>query len=105
MANLHGFVGQVDGLRAQVDLADLTLGTGLRGVRDDLVLELLADRVGPDDGAVLGELDAVVDELVGVQVVDRLGSISVTRPMRKIPSSPSMTAVGRVDLGGEERRR
>ncbi len=89
---------------AQVDLADLTLRAGLRGIRDDLVLELLADRVAAHDGAVLGEVDAVVDDACRCTA-----SLTVSGVDLGHAADPEDAVLAfddgrrRVDLGGEER--
>ena len=66
----------------------------LRRIRDELVLELLADDVATDDRPVLRQVEPVVDDLLGIGGSTDSGAISVTRPIRKIPSSPSTTSVG-----------
>ena len=71
VADLHGVGAQGDGGRGHVDLRDLALRTGLDRIRDDLVLQLLADDIAAHDLAVLRKVDVVVDQLVLVGLLHR----------------------------------
>ena len=84
VADLDRVVRELDRRRLRLDLGGLPLRPGLARVGDELVLELGPDHVAADHRAVLGEVDAVVDERVGIGLVDGLRGISVTRPIRKI---------------------
>ena len=88
-------VGGWRGLRRlEVDLRHLALRAGAGDVGDDLGRQLVVDDVAGEDRPVLGQVDLVVLDLGLVGVVDGLGTISDARPIRKMPSVPSTTAVG-----------
>ena len=73
MADLDRVGAQVRGFLADVDLGHAALGRRPGQVADDLGLELVVEHVGGEDGAVLVEAHAVVDDLGLVGRVHRLG--------------------------------
>ena len=93
MADLDRRLRDLDVAGRDVDLGDLALRAGLAGVGDDLVLELGGSRRrGRPRGTWRGR------RLRSASWSDRArrprsAAISVTRPIRKMPSSPSMTSV------------
>ena len=63
-------IGELGLWLGDVDLADLPLRSGLDGVGDDLVVELLMENVAGHDRPVLAEIDVAVLELRRVVGVD-----------------------------------
>ena len=88
----------------QADLEDVALEAGLGQVGDDLVRQLLAEHVAAGRDAVVGERGFRRPSICAWKSVSTSRRpISVYRPMRKVPSSPSITSVGLLTVGREDR--